>query len=266
VLPPAALIERAAGRGVSLLALTDHDETRGLPEAGAAALRHGLHFVAGVEISVTWADQGLHVLGLDIDPAHPVLMSGLDESRCARSERAARIAAELEATGIEGSLAGALRHAANPSAIGRSHFARYLVEIGAARDNNDVFRRYLASGKPGFVPPRWPSLDRAVGWIRSAGGHAVLAHPERYALSGARLRALLREFRDCGGAGLEIGATLRDNPGPHLALAQSVGLAVSVGSDFHAPGAANADIGDTPALPPGVACIWDRFAGLRAAA
>jgi predicted metal-dependent phosphoesterase TrpH len=105
-----------------------------------------------------------------------------------------------------------------------------------------------------------------VGWIRSAGGHAVLAHPERYALSGARFRALLREFRDCGGAGLEIGATMRDNPGPHLALAQSFGLAVSVGSDFHAPAAANADLGDTPALPPGTACIWDRFAGLRAAA
>jgi len=265
-LSPAALVQRAAARQVTMLALTDHDEVGGLEEAGAAAAQAGIHLVPGVEISVSWSAQTIHVLGLGIDRQSTALAQGLASLRASRRERAMRIATQLDAAGIPGSLDGAARFAANGATIGRSHFARYLVEQGIARDTNAVFRKYLATGKPGYVPHEWANLQDAIGWIRQAGGQAVLAHPERYRLSSARLRHLLQEFRDSGGAALEIGASLRADPTPQVRLAEHFGLAVSVGSDFHAPAGGGVDLGDTAHAPPGCRAVWDLLEAFRIAA
>lgn len=256
-LAPAALVRRAASRGVAVLALTDHDDVSGLEEARAEASMLGVRLVPGVEISVTWAGQGIHVLGLGVDPCANGLVQGLDGLRKDRASRAERIAAQFDALGIPGSLEGAARHARNPATIGRSHFARFLVDRGLARDEQDVFKRYLAAGKPGFVAPEWRPLEQAIGWIRGAGGYAVLAHPERYKLSGARLRDLLREFRALGGAGLEIGVASRMNPLPMLRIAEAFGLRASVGSDFHTPVNGGVDVGDTARIPSGHALVPD---------
>jgi predicted metal-dependent phosphoesterase TrpH len=266
VLTPAALVRRAASRRVSLLALTDHDDVSGLEEAAAEARAVAIGFIAGVEISVTWFAQGIHVLGLGIDPDHPGLRDGLRRLRTTREARALLIAEQLDAAGISGSLDGAARHALNPATIGRGHFARYIVEKGLARDVQDVFKRYLAAGKPGFVPHQWADLGEAVGWIRASGGHAVLAHPERYKLSRARLRTLFQEFRELGGTAMEIGAGARMNPLPQLHLARSHGFAVSVGSDFHSAAEGATDLGDTAQIPPGYPVVWDLLAALPAAA
>jgi len=148
-----------------MLSLTDHDDVSGLQEAQTEARGLDIQFVPGVEISVTWEGQGVHVLGLGIDPSHPDLRTGLHRIQTTRETRASRIAEQLDAVGISGSLEGAARHALNPATIGRGHFARYIVETGLARDVQDVFKRYLAAGKPGFVPQQWGR--------RSAG----FAHP-----------------------------------------------------------------------------------------
>jgi predicted metal-dependent phosphoesterase TrpH len=265
-LGPADLVGRAADRRVELLAITDHDDVSGLHAGYAAAKAKGMHFVPGVEISVSWSGQSIHVLGLGIDPECAALARGLSRLRSSRESRSVRIAAALDALGIPGTLEGAARHASNPATIGRGHFARYLVEIGLARNVQAVFKRYLAAGKPGFVPHEWVDLHDAVGWISAAGGVAVLAHPERYGMSRARLRALLQDFRNAGGVGLEIGSDARANPLPRIHFAREQGFAISVGSDFHAPAESSVDIGDTVVVPPGTPVVWENPQCFRAAA
>jgi predicted metal-dependent phosphoesterase TrpH len=259
-LTPSDLVRRAAGRGVDLLALTDHDQLAGLPEAAQAARDLGLDFVHGVEVSVTWRGGTVHVVGLGIDPNDAALAAGLAQVRSGRFRRAEAMARSLESVGIGGSLEGALRQADNPEMIGRAHFARHLASIGVVGSTADAFRRYLVPGKPGYVPHAWAALHDAVGWIRDAGGHAVLAHPGRYRLSAGALHALLDEFRAAGGRALEVVTSSHTSDQFHLfaALARTFGLCASRGSDFHAPGEGG-EFGALPAFVPSVAPIWDAW-------
>lgn len=262
LLAPAALVRRAHANGVELLALTDHDELGGLAEARREATAAGLRFVDGVEISVTWGDDvTVHVLGLGIDPGHAGLRAALDGVRSGRDARARRIAAELAKVGIQGAYEGAHRLAGNPALLSRAHFARYIVELGRARDFGAVFDFWLARGKPGYVPHAWAALSEAIGWIRSAGGMAVIAHPKRYPLSNGELRKLLAEFKDLGGEGLEVlSGSHGANELAFLAtLAREFGFLASTGSDFHGPGESWADLGKMPPLPDDLSPVWSRW-------
>lgn len=257
VLTPTALVERAAARGVDVLALTDHDELGGLPEAAAAARDYGVTLLAGVEISVSWAGQTLHVVGLNVDTRAAALVGGLNEIRSGRDARAQRIADELAAAGIPGALEGARRYAKNPQLLSRTHFARFLVEAGHARDTSAVFRRYLVEGRPGYVPHRWATLEDAIGWIRAAGGVAVLAHPGRYKLPLWQREELLERFKALGGQAVEVvtGSHAPDEYVYWARTAQRHGLLASTGSDFHAP-QEGCDLGGVPALPHGCTPVW----------
>jgi hypothetical protein len=261
LLRPAELVARAAGRGVDALALTDHDEVRGLEEAGAAAAAAGIRLIAGVEVSVSWHGHTVHVVGLAIDAANAALVAGLQRNRSGRDGRAERIAAELEKAGVAGALEGARAYAANPELVSRTHFARFLVEAGRARTMQGVFERYLARGKPGYVPHDWATLHEAITWIRDAGGLAVLAHPGRYKLDRAAQRTLAAEFKALGGAAVEVvtGSHTPDQFGYWARLALDYGLFASCGSDFHAPGESYRDLGDLPALPSGCVPVWQQF-------
>ncbi len=198
LLKPAELAQRAARRGVDVLALTDHDELSGLAEASNAAKEAGIRFVNGAELSVSWHDVTLHVVGLRIDPAQPDLVAGLASIREGRSGRARRIAESLEAAGIPGAYAGAMKYVTSERLISRTHFARFLVETGHARETKEVFKRFLVSGKPGHVEHEWATLADGVAWIHAAGGQAVLAHPGRYKVTAKEMRELLGDFRDNG--------------------------------------------------------------------
>jgi predicted metal-dependent phosphoesterase TrpH len=255
---PFELVRRAAANGVALLALTDHDELGGLAEAAQAAHQIGIDFVPGVEISTTWRGKTVHVVGLGIDPADASLSAGLARLRSGRTRRAESMARSLAAAGVQDSFEGALRHADNAEMIGRTHFARHLVSIGAVSSTSEAFRRYLVPGKPGHVPHEWARVGEAVGWIRAAGGQAVLAHPGRYALSAAALHDLLNEFRAAGGRALEVVTSSHSRDQFHLfgALAQAFGLLASRGSDFHAPGE-RSEFGALPAFTAPVPGIWD---------
>ncbi len=261
VLAPADVVRRAHANGVDLLALTDHDELLGLPEAAATAAGLGLRFVPGVEISVSWLDQTIHIVGLAVDPANAALAAGLRQVRDGRDGRAARIAGELERIGIGGALEGALRYVGNPALISRAHFARFLVEAGAARNVHEVFLHYLARGKPGYVEHVWATLDEALGWIKGAGGVAVIAHPGRYRLSHAEMDIFFEKFRELGGDAVEVSCGAHDG-GQLLAfarMARRFGLLASRASDFHGPADSPVDLGRAPPLPPDLTPVWSKL-------
>lgn len=261
LLTPAALVARAHGNGVQTYALTDHDTLSGLPDARAAAESHGMRFINGVEISVSWAHETLHIVGLNFDALHEDITEGLLTVRAGRHERAARIAADLERVGIAGALAGAKAYAPNPDLISRAHFARYMVERGHVKDSNAAFRRYLTKGNPGYVDHQWATLPQAVSWITAAGGLAVIAHPGRYKLINKEREALLGEFRDLGGAAVEVvtGSHTAEQYDTWARYAQRYGLKASAGSDFHGPGESYLDLGKLPDLPYGLTAVWAGF-------
>lgn len=258
LLAPADVVARAVVRGVDVLALTDHDEVSGLAEAGMAATAGGITLVCGSELSVSWGGITIHVVALGIDPQNPTLTAGLERIRSGRGTRARRIADALSAAGVPGAFEGAMKYVTSERLVSRTHFARYLVEAGFAREVKDVFRRYLTRGKPGYVPHDWASLSEAVAWIHAAGGQAVIAHPGRYDLSAAAMRRLLSEFRDLGGDAVEVLSSSHTSAqnAEYAAHARAFGLAGSSGSDWHGPGESWADLGSMPELPPGVVPVW----------
>jgi predicted metal-dependent phosphoesterase TrpH len=261
-LTPAALVHRAVANGVDLLALTDHDEIGGLAEATEVAEAVGLRFLSGAEISVSWGDdQTVHIVALGFDRGHEPLVEGLRRVRGGRDSRARRMAAELDRVGIHGAYEGALRHAGNPALIGRSHFARYIVELGHARDVKSVFDWWLAKGKPGYVAHPWATLQEAMDWISGGGGLAVIAHPGRYRISKGQLQDLFGAFKDLGGAGIEVlsGSHGDDHVREFAHVARQYGFLASRGSDFHGPGESWVDLGRLPDLPPDLKPIWTRF-------
>lgn len=260
-LTPGQLVERAYRNGARMLALTDHDTLSGIAEARVQARTRGIALVAGVEISVTWAGRTIHVLGLDVDADSPVLTAGLAGLRRERDARAVAIDEALARQGFPGALAGARSLARNPELVSRTHFARHLVAAGAAKDIDDVFQRYLSSGRPGHVEPHWASLEAAVSWILAAGGDAVLAHPGRYGLDEGRMWTLLARFLELGGVGLEI-CSASHPPGVERRLgdlASRLGLRGSQGSDFHDPDESRVDVGLAGSLPRGIDPVWQHW-------
>jgi len=256
-LAPRALLERAVEHGVDVLALTDHDGTEGITEARQAAEDLPLNLVAGVEISVTWKNKTIHILGLNIDETNTSMQQGLSEMRAFRVERAQLMAERLAKAGIEGALEGAQEFASEVM-LGRVHFAQFLVKNGYAKDINDVFKKYLIRNKPGYVPGKWASLEDAVNWINAAGGQALIAHPARYKLTATKLRYLTTEFKELGGVGLEVvsGRQHPEEVKTLARLAEKMEMYASCGSDFHSPENEWVELGKLSALPVNTQPIW----------
>jgi predicted metal-dependent phosphoesterase TrpH len=261
-LAPEDIAALAADSGVELWALTDHDEVGGQARARQAALEAGLDYLTGCEISVTFAGETVHIVGLGFDDTDPALVRGLAATRAGRLERAREMAAGLAQVGIHGAYEGALRYVGNPELISRTHFARFLVEVGACRDTPEVFRKYLTEGKPGYVPHRWAQLGDAVRWITEAGGMAIIAHPARYAFTANEEWALFSEFKAHGGRGVEVvtGSHTNAEAIRYAETALEFGLAASRGSDFHSPEESHTDLGKLPLLPGQLTPVWELLA------
>ena len=214
-----------------------------------------------VEISVSWQKRTVHIVGLDINPDCPALVAGLHSVREGRVERARRMGEALAKIGIHGAFDGALQRCGNPEMIGRTHFARFLVETGVCSDTYEVFRRFLTEGKPGFVPHRWARLGDAVRWIRAAGGIAVIAHPGRYKIGRRLMGELIADFKAAGGEAIEVVSASHSASeiSQFGKLARAEGLLASSGSDFHAPGEGGRDVGLTQPLPEGCLPVWERL-------
>jgi 3',5'-nucleoside bisphosphate phosphatase len=257
-LEPEALAKRAKANGVALWALTDHDEIGGQQRAMAAAAAIGLPYLTGTEISVTFADVTVHIVGLGFDADDARLVAGLHATRGGRRERALEMAAGLAKVGIHGAYEGALQYVSNPELISRTHFARYLVESKVCSDTHEVFRKYLVEGKPGYVTHRWATLRHAVHWITDAGGIAVIAHPARYRFTANEEYALFTEFKAHGGRGVEVvtGSHSAADALRYAETALEFDLLASRGSDFHGPGESHMDLGGLPALPAKLTPVW----------
>jgi predicted metal-dependent phosphoesterase TrpH len=257
-LEPEALAARAKTNGVKLWSLTDHDEIGGQQRARDAALALGLDYLSGAEISVSFAGITVHIVGLGFDVDDEQLHRGLQATRGGRGARAREMSDELAKVGIKGAYEGALKYVGNPELIGRTHFARYLVETGVCSDTYEVFRRYLADGKPGHVPHRWAGLGDAVRWINEAGGMAVIAHPGRYKFTATEEYALFTEFIAHGGRGVEVvtGSHSRAEYQKYADTALEFGLLASRGSDFHSPDESHTDLGTLPDLPGQLTPVW----------
>jgi predicted metal-dependent phosphoesterase TrpH len=255
-------MELAARTGADAIALTDHDTVEGLEEAAAAAARAGVGFVPGVEISVSWGETTLHVVGLQVDPESTPLRDGLDSIRAGRLDRARLIAAALEKVGIGETLEPALALAGDERVLSRTHFARHLAERGAVKDTQQAFDRYLAKGKPAYVPHRWASLEDAVGWIRASGGTAVLAHPGRYDLKPMFRHELLSQFRGLGGEAIEV-VTGSHRPEEYSLWQREAlehGFMASRGADYHGPGESPWEPGRLPPLHASLTPVWSKWA------
>ena len=249
---------RAKANGVDVWALTDHDEVSGIAEARAAATALGLRYIPGVEISVTWAGTTIHIVGLQIDENNVALVAGLASTRNGREARAREIGVQLATVGIANAYEGALSFCGNPDLLSRTHFARYIMQLGLCASVHEVFKNYLTEGKPGYVPHRWATLQQAVTWIRDAGGIAVVAHPGRYKLSDLAFDEFMLEFKRHGGVAVEVttGSHSVDQYDTYAEVARRYGLLASRGADFHGPNESRVDLGQLPPLPKDVVPVW----------
>lgn len=258
-LEPEAVAERAAKNGVELWALTDHDEIGGQERAAAAAHAHGMAYLTGTEISVTFAHETVHIVGLGFDANDPAMQAGLQATRGGRGQRAQEISDGLAKVGIANAYEGSLKYVGNPELISRTHFARFLVETGVCSSTHEVFRHYLTEGKPGFVPHRWASLGDAVRWITAAKGVAVIAHPGRYKFTANEEYALFSEFKAHGGRATEVvtGSHTVAEYVKYADMAKEFDLAASRGSDFHSPEESHTDLGALPYLSGSLTPVWE---------
>ena len=256
-LSPAALVEHAAAAEVKVLALTDHDTLDGLDEAITSSDKHAVRILPGVEISVTWRKQTIHVLGLGIDRTNAALTDNLKTLQAFRDWRAEEIGKRLEKHGIAEALQGAKRYTKG-RIVSRTHFARFLVDAGHAASIGDVFKRFLVPGKPGYVSGQWATMDDAVNWIIESGGVAVIAHPARYRLTRTKLRLLLADFKTAGGLGIEVvsGSHSVDETRHMAAVCREHKLLASQGSDYHGPEKPWVKLGRLRTMPEGCTPLW----------
>ncbi len=256
-LSPDALVAHAAERGVEVMALTDHDTTEGVAAAAQAGEFRSLALIPGVEVSTNWGGRTVHILGLRVDPASETLQAGLNRLQDHRMWRAEEIGRRLAKAGIEGAYRGA-RALSNGHLVGRTHFARYLIARGYAQSLRDLFKHYLVKGKPGHVEGKWATLEETVGWIRAAGGQAVIAHPARYRFSRTKMLRMIGEFKELGGDAIEVisGSHSRDDAFVFARHARENDLFASTGSDFHGPISSSMGMGRLPSLPEGCTPIW----------
>ena len=261
-LTPSALVQHAADHGITHMALTDHDTIAGLPEARAQAQALGIHLINGVELSVSWENKTLHIVGLNFAADHPAMTQLLQELQNIRQQRAEAIAKKLERLGVKEPLSRALA-LASKGQITRPHFARLLIEDGLVTDMKQAFKRYLGAGKPAAVKTQWIDLPRAVDTIQQAGGLAVLAHPLRYNLTASWRERMYQAFVDAGGDGVEVSAGPSQQAhdmelSTRAALRHK--LLASMGSDFHAHEQRWIPYARLHPLSTQLTPIWTRFA------
>jgi predicted metal-dependent phosphoesterase TrpH len=258
-LSPAELLDLALEREIDMLSITDHDTLEAYRQLGKAA--SSMQIIPGIELSSQWNRRGVHIVGLNVGLSSPSILEGVEKQSNARRERAEKIAEKLERLGFENCLTGALSFASGPHQIGRPHFARYLVKIGAVSNIQQAFKRYLGAGKAGDIKDQWASPETVIGWIRDAGGVAVLAHPTKYKLTRTKLIELLTDFKTAGGEAMEVisGAQVPAVTRDMARLSQDIGFEASGGSDFHAPNQQWAALWKVPPLPDNCTPLWQRW-------
>lgn len=261
-LAPLDLVNLAAEKGVTLLAITDHDNADGYREA-ADAIEQGkgptsLKLVSGVEFSTLWRGMNIHIVGLGVDVNCEQFLLAERQQANARAERGKMIAERLAKRDMVDVYPAAMAHAASAEALGRPHFAKALIELGYVSNFETAFKKWLGAGKIGDVKVMWPSIYEAVEWIVNAGGIAVLAHPLKYKMTRTKLLDVIGDFCEAGGRAIEV-AGCQQSPDEvrYLArIANQFNLMGSRGSDFHGSHIPWNLLGKANCLPDDVRPVW----------
>ena len=257
VLSPREVVKLAFDSGCDLFSLTDHDTTDGLNEAIKVADDLSVNLITGVEISAFWRNMTMHIVGLDVDIKNDVLQAGLRYNQLLRAERAEKIALGLRRVGIVHAMEKT-QALSKTLMLTRTHFAQMLIQEGYCKDMKSVFRRFLTGKKPGGVRVEWKKFDEVIGWIHSAGGRAVLAHPFRYSMTNTKIKKMLLDFKEAGGDGVEVvtATSTSDEINWSAQWASEFSLLSSCGSDFHGWPNQRIQIGRLADLPESSNEIW----------
>ena len=266
-LSPEMLVERAAERGIKTLAITDHDTLAGFRSAKIRADELGIELISGIELSCVWGGITIHIVGLNMDVNSAVMQEAEKRQVIARSQRSKLIAERVGKRLKQTIDLDAVREYANGDALGRPHFAKYMIDQGWVPNMAVAFNKYLGAGKPGDVKASWPEMEEVVSWIVDAGGVAVMAHAHLYKMTRTKLKACLHDFIDYGGKGLEVayGKMDANQRGQMTALAKELELLGSCGSDFHGPNRFGLDLGVMPTFPTDLIPVWSEWSEIPAA-
>ncbi|PJG84112.1 RNase RNM [Caviibacterium pharyngocola] len=255
---PANVVRRAYEQGVNVLALTDHDTVDGVSDAQKQAEELGIRLITGVEISTSWENRAIHIVGLGFEQTHPKMTALLAEQQGLRYQRAVEIGRKLEKCGVPNAFEETRKLA--DGEVTRAHYARYLIQIGKVANEGQAFKKYLAQGKSAYVKAQWADIPTAIDTIHQSGGVAVLAHPLRYTMTAKQIKKLIAAFKSWGGDAIEI-CGCGQTPDQRQLLAQWAAeqqLLGSVGSDFHFP-CAWVELGKLAPLPETVEAVWNRL-------
>ncbi len=262
-LPVTELIDLAIERGITHLAITDHDTVKAHLQLAANNKSYKddkINIIKGIELSSQWNNMGIHIVGLNIDVNSTAIETAVAHQTQLRLQRVKTIAKKLTQRGFPDITQGATKLAGD-SQIGRPHIAQYMVEEGMVSNVGQAFNKYLGAGKVGDVSNIWPDLEKVVEWINAAGGIAVLAHPSRYKMTRTKRRRLMADFADAGGQAIEVCAG-NQVPGvaeEMAALCSEFDFHASVGSDFHNPNYKWVKLGQYPKLPISCRPVWELF-------
>lgn len=260
-LTPRELVQRAAARNITALALTDHDTTIGLAEAALEAAAANVILVPGIEFSCIWGGVTIHVLGLGIDSSSEVMIKAVEHQSEVRRQRSEIIAEKMSRKHNMPGLLEGIEEFSGEAIPARPHFAKKMVQMGYVASVREAFSAYLGSGKSGDVKVGWPELSTVCGWVKDSGGLAVIAHPRKYKCTLTKLRRLFDDFKEVGGEGLEVsvGGQKQGETGLLADLCNRYGFLASAGSDFHSPGFPWSDLGLFPSLPGSVSSVSSRL-------
>lgn len=258
ILSPELLVEKASAVGINTLALTDHDTVSGLAAAHSAAKNYNVTLINGIELSCLWNNKTIHIVGLNFKAENKTIIDATTHLNHLREERAIKIGEKLKKVGINNAYENAKRIAAGGT-VTRQHFSTFLIENGNAKNQSDVFKRYLVNNKPGYASVEWPSLEETISQINGAGGISVIAHPLRYKLTATKLRKLIKEFKELGGKAIEVVTGHNQSNEIEMATgyAKRYDIAASVGSDFHNGNTAWSQLGKLAELPQGLTPVWE---------
>jgi predicted metal-dependent phosphoesterase TrpH len=232
---PADLVRKAAGRGLTAVALTDHDTLEGIDEARRTADELPIELVSGVEISCEWPPGTLHIVVLFLEPESGPLQDRLIDLQASRSQRNYRIADRLRQLGIDISMDEVIEES-SVGVVGRPHFAAVLVRKGVVGDIPGAFNEYLGNQAPAYVPRLRLEPEEAIGLARASGGVPILSHPHTLGhTSAGEFSATYRRLTEAGLVGIDAyyGDYSPDQREDLAAIARSFGLIPSGGSDYH---------------------------------
>ena len=258
-----ALIALAIERGITHLAITDHDTVQAhlqLTENNNSYATEKINIIKGIELSSQWNNMGVHIVGLNIDIHSTPITTAVKHQTQLRIERVKTIAKKLLQRGFPDITQGAMILAGDGQ-VGRPHIAQHMVDEGLVSSVGQAFNKYLGAGKVGDISSVWPDLECVVEWINAAGGVAVLAHPSRYKMTRTKRRRLMADFSDAGGQAIEVCAG-NQVPGvaeEMAAVCDEFGFHASVGSDFHNPDYKWVKLGQYPSLPKACRPVWELF-------